>query len=245
MRRLFLAACLVFVGIIGLQAPAVTHAAGNSDAAHACQQGGYLNLQGTDGTTFKNAGQCVSYVARGGTIQGLTGCAKTTTSGCLTLDNLSISYHIDSSLGTIALSGALSFSPLTTCGIPYSPDPTNPLLCGTATGGGTYSVSGGTFNQGTGGTFTVSGPIAYGDEFVDSTRAYSTCAQATGGVQIVVVPITFTDTSGVQDSTNVLGIAVGPLAFPAPEAAVFVPNSPEAYDEVYSSTTIPGVTINC
>jgi hypothetical protein len=39
---------------------------GNSDAAHACQQGGYLELFRTDGTGFDNAGECVSYAAHGG-----------------------------------------------------------------------------------------------------------------------------------------------------------------------------------
>ena len=40
---------------------------GNSDAAHKCQQGGYLSLVGSDGTTFKNVGKCVSFAAHGGT----------------------------------------------------------------------------------------------------------------------------------------------------------------------------------
>jgi hypothetical protein len=39
---------------------------GNSSAAHACQQGGYLSLVGSDGTTFDNVGACVSYAAHGG-----------------------------------------------------------------------------------------------------------------------------------------------------------------------------------
>ena len=41
-------------------------AGGNSDAAHACQQGGYQSLVGTDGG-FANVGECVSYAAHGGT----------------------------------------------------------------------------------------------------------------------------------------------------------------------------------
>lgn len=40
---------------------------GNSAAAHACQQGGYLGLVGSDGETFRNTGECVSFVAHGGT----------------------------------------------------------------------------------------------------------------------------------------------------------------------------------
>ena len=39
---------------------------GNSAAAHACQQGGYLGLFRTDGTGFANTGDCVSYAAHGG-----------------------------------------------------------------------------------------------------------------------------------------------------------------------------------
>ena len=39
---------------------------GNSAAAHACQQGGYLNLFRLDGTGFVNTGDCVSYAAHGG-----------------------------------------------------------------------------------------------------------------------------------------------------------------------------------
>src|SRR5687767_4528130 len=39
---------------------------GNSAAAHACQQGGYVNLFRLDGTGFVNTGDCVSYAAQGG-----------------------------------------------------------------------------------------------------------------------------------------------------------------------------------
>lgn len=40
---------------------------GNSGAAHKCQHGGYLSLVGSDGTTFRNTGACVSFAAHGGT----------------------------------------------------------------------------------------------------------------------------------------------------------------------------------
>ena len=39
---------------------------GNSDAAHLCQKGGYADLVGTNGETFENTGQCVSFAAQGG-----------------------------------------------------------------------------------------------------------------------------------------------------------------------------------
>ena len=51
-----------------------TSGPGNSDAAKACQQGGYANLVGADGTQFANAGECVSYAARGGTLLVDPGC---------------------------------------------------------------------------------------------------------------------------------------------------------------------------
>src|SRR6478735_6203364 len=39
---------------------------GNSQAAHACNHGGYRALVGADGTTFRNTGACVSFAAHGG-----------------------------------------------------------------------------------------------------------------------------------------------------------------------------------
>jgi hypothetical protein len=75
MKRLLATACLFFaaVGTWGVSGHGVVHAAGggNSDAAHACQHGGYADLIGTDGvtdTTFRNTGECVSYAAHGGTL---------------------------------------------------------------------------------------------------------------------------------------------------------------------------------
>ena len=42
---------------------------GNSEAAKACQNGGHQTMEGADGTAFTNAGECVSYVAKGGVIR--------------------------------------------------------------------------------------------------------------------------------------------------------------------------------
>lgn len=42
---------------------------GNSDAAHACQQGGYTHYSRADGTPFANTGECVSYAAHGGVLR--------------------------------------------------------------------------------------------------------------------------------------------------------------------------------
>ena len=41
---------------------------GNSEAAKACQDGGYLNYTTADGEPFQNPGQCVQYAAQGGTL---------------------------------------------------------------------------------------------------------------------------------------------------------------------------------
>ena len=46
---------------------------GNSDAAKACQKGGHATVLGANGEAFRNAGQCVSYVASGGTLQPIGG----------------------------------------------------------------------------------------------------------------------------------------------------------------------------
>lgn len=50
-----------------------TAGGGNSDAAKACQQGGWKNLMREDGTGFKNDGDCVSYAAHGGKLRSCAG----------------------------------------------------------------------------------------------------------------------------------------------------------------------------
>jgi hypothetical protein len=56
--------------------PAVAAKGGNSDNAHACQQGGHENrFEAETGNPFKNAGDCASHGAQGGatsTLQFLT-----------------------------------------------------------------------------------------------------------------------------------------------------------------------------
>ena len=53
--------------LVALTAGPAAAAGGNAAAAHACQQGGYLGLVGSDGETFSNTGECVSFAAHGGT----------------------------------------------------------------------------------------------------------------------------------------------------------------------------------
>ena len=52
--------------------PAVAAKGGNSDNAHACQQGGHENrFEAETGNPFKNAGHCVSHGAQGGATSSL------------------------------------------------------------------------------------------------------------------------------------------------------------------------------
>lgn len=64
---------LVLCGVLALAVGVSTATAGggNSAAAHACQKGGWKNLVRSDGTPFKNQGECVSYAAQGGTLYPL------------------------------------------------------------------------------------------------------------------------------------------------------------------------------
>jgi hypothetical protein len=113
MRRLGVAV-LTTALLLGLMwaLPAAV-AGGNVDAARACQQGGYLTLQGTDGTLFKNVGECVSHVARGGSITGVSASCSYTpgTSGCVEFDDVTLPMG---TLGTTTtLAGMFTFAPPT------------------------------------------------------------------------------------------------------------------------------------
>jgi hypothetical protein len=176
MRRIvlsgFVLGCLM-VGLVGA-APA---AASNSDAAHACQHGGYLTLQGTDGTRFRNTGECVSFAARGGTIVGISAVCEfiAGVNGCVVFDDLVLSSTVHT--GVVTLSGAFTFTPVCigTCG-GYS-----------ASGGGTFTASGPTGSSS--GTWTVDvytpGPF----DFRDPSNNPTTCDAAS--LQIVTVAVHF------------------------------------------------------
>jgi hypothetical protein len=65
--------CLVIIGALAVAVsvvapgPAVAAKGGNSDNAHACQQGGHENrFEAETGRPFKNAGDCASHGAQGG-----------------------------------------------------------------------------------------------------------------------------------------------------------------------------------
>jgi hypothetical protein len=62
----FAVAAAMAIPVLGIATPA--GAAGNSDNAKLCQQGGWQSLQTDNGGTFANQGACVSYGAQGGQI---------------------------------------------------------------------------------------------------------------------------------------------------------------------------------
>lgn len=73
--RLLLVSVLGCAAVFALTpglAAAQSSSGGNAPAAHACQDGGFVNLVRSDGSTFANVGDCVSYAARGGTFVPVT-----------------------------------------------------------------------------------------------------------------------------------------------------------------------------
>lgn len=65
------AVSLALLSTLALAAPALAkpgNAGGNSEAAAACEDGGYLDWTDAAGNAFRNAGACVSYAAHGGTL---------------------------------------------------------------------------------------------------------------------------------------------------------------------------------
>jgi hypothetical protein len=62
------ALALALISTVVMAAPMLAKSGGNSAAAAACRSGGYVNFTDTAGHPFRNAGACVSYAARGGTL---------------------------------------------------------------------------------------------------------------------------------------------------------------------------------
>ncbi len=62
----FAAIAFALMAMIATALPAV--AGGNASASAACEGTGYLDWTDADGNAFRNAGACVSYAARGGTL---------------------------------------------------------------------------------------------------------------------------------------------------------------------------------
>jgi hypothetical protein len=132
--RLAAVVAVLVLACAGVLAP--VSASGNVDAAHACQQGGYANLKGTDGTLFKNTGDCVAFVARNGVITGVSeNCSYTAgTSGCVELDNVVAYLGITGAVVSdwTSISGMFSFAPVTSW---------DGLTTVTVSGSGTWTTS--------------------------------------------------------------------------------------------------------
>jgi hypothetical protein len=161
-----------------------------------------------------------------------------TSSGCVTLNNLALP-GADASLGTMTLSGSFSFSPINSCGIFLVSSPS----CGTTTGGGTYTITGGTFNGGTSGTFTMSGTVI-GLLFQDASDNYAPCPQAAGRL-FIAVPVTFTDAlTGQQDTSHDIVITVTHRWSNSNYAQVYLPYEPADYSHAYSPPT-RAITVTC
>ncbi len=62
-RRSVLVVMVALAGLLALSG--TVSAQGNSEAARACKEGGYVNYTDTEGNPFENAGACVSYAAEG------------------------------------------------------------------------------------------------------------------------------------------------------------------------------------
>jgi hypothetical protein len=65
MKRRFLLPLIPLIVLTFSLTPTGAYAASPKDA---CKDGGYLTLARSDGTSFKNQGQCVSYAVHGGTL---------------------------------------------------------------------------------------------------------------------------------------------------------------------------------
>jgi hypothetical protein len=248
MKHLVVATCLMIAGFGGLgvvpHGVALAATGGNSDAAHACQQGGYLTLQGSDGTTFKNEGDCVSYAARGGTIAGVSACSVTSTSGCLTFNGLKFT---DPTYGnTITLTGSTSFVDTCTSGYCFPSSFPNNL----ATGGGTY------LETDSSGTLISSGQYRVADttgssegllslDYVDGTGASaSTCGAATGARGIAIVATLIDGRTGTTKSVYI-GTATGTLITASPGQYQGEVAGTSDYSFDFGAATVPDSTITC
>jgi putative hemolysin len=116
MGTLFVVGCSESTTPTSLSTQTFALQASNADAAHDCQKGGYQTLFRTDGTGFKNAGECVSYAAQGGEL------AKRQTATLTNVvygacNNLSLGYELNGSQHILE-----SVSP--GCGVVFGADQT-------------------------------------------------------------------------------------------------------------------------
>ena len=126
---------ILAAALVVLTAGTTLAGGGNSAAAHACQKGGYVDLVGSGGETFRNTGECVSFVAHGGTFMTLTGIVVPA-GATVTFDNptlsacntLSWGYTVDAT--NVALGGKSfgCFPPMTESDTTVGPFATTVVL---------------------------------------------------------------------------------------------------------------------
>jgi hypothetical protein len=242
-RRALVVLCLAFAGV-GLAGQAahvpLAHAAGNSDAAHACQQGGYANLFGVNSSgqtiTFKNEGDCVSYAAHGGQFTTpMPTCAVTATTGCLTFNKITLPSPYTGN--SITLTGATTFDdtcfdPNTSCEPSTFPNP-NAL----ATGGGDYvetNSSGAVISQG---IYRVADTAGSSEGlvftgFVDSGGNPTACSTASAR-EVVASATLIDENTGVAQK-----VAVAALTSPTQNLGAVINQPTDVFEGPVPSTTI-------
>jgi hypothetical protein len=232
--RLAALVAVLVLAYAGVLAPAAV--AGNVDAAHACQQGGYAGLRGTDGTLFKNTGDCVAFVAKGGFITNVsTDCSFVAgTSGCVELDNVRIYSgtfgNVDLTSWT-SFSGMFTFAPASGYWGLYYPGDTSVTI----TGSGTWTTSGSA--SGTWGATHQS--VQFNGQFADGS-GLSTCAAAT--YRSITPHLDLSQGGTVVGNVEMQILQAGnPGIF---EQGYAVSPSGEPWG-VHATSTLAGVTIRC
>jgi len=208
---------------------------GNSGAAHACQHNGYRTLHRSDGSSFKNAGACVSYFARGGTGSASgsgsgAGCTVTATRGCLVFDKAVMSEvdAYDYPGWTATVNAAYSFNTSCNDADPNSPCPSD-TVNDYATGGGTYVVkdsTGAVIEQG-----TLTAADTAGADFEGLSFAYYTAADGR----------TPTSCSAATDRSVTVAGSTGNPSDPYAAAAGFTSSSNPSNNNAGLSVTISGL----
>jgi hypothetical protein len=194
---------------------------------------------GSDGTTFQNAGQCVSYAAHGGTIVGLSTCVVTSTTGCLTF-NGAILASFNGTGHTFTLTGATSF-------VDACSTPDIRLVCGfttpnaLATGGGDYVERDSAGNVISQGQYRIADTAGSQEglavlEYLDANGQTTTCALA-NGVRSIEVGVTLIDSSTGATQDAIIAASSGPNFTPT-TGSVLTPV------EIFAGS-VPDSTITC
>lgn len=91
MRRTFVTAlALLLAGVVGVAASTAGNGvpgggAGNSPAAQACKNGGWMTLVRADQTSFADQGECISYAVQGGVPAPPTGSFAVARAACVAI----------------------------------------------------------------------------------------------------------------------------------------------------------------